>query len=120
MKRLLVIEGYDNLTRDEKNFIKKILKDNNKNIKERNLIIRKIAEGKYTKLKLYGYDNILRFELMLNFNKDHNNYVGNFSLFLNKIFRIIDTMPIRQQEIDRGLRLGYSSQDIDYNIVKLR
>jgi hypothetical protein len=120
MKRLLVIEGYDNLTRDEKNFIKKVLKDNNKKVIERNLIVRKIREGKYTRLKLYGYDNILRYELMLNFNKDHPNYVGNFPLFLNKIFRVIDTMPIRQQEIDRDLRLGYSSHDVDYNIVKLR
>jgi hypothetical protein len=120
MKRLLVIEGYDNLTRDEKNFIKKILKNNDNRIKDRNLSIRKIREGKYTKLKLFGYDDILRFELMINFNKDHLNYIGNFPLFLNKIFRVIDTMPVRQQEIDRDLRLGYSSHDVDYNIVKLR
>jgi hypothetical protein len=120
MKRLLVIEGYDNLTREEKDFIKKVLKDNNRKVVERNLIVRKIREGKYTRLKLYGYDNIMRFNLMLNFKKDHPNYVGNFPLFLNKIFRVIDTMPVRQQEIQRDLELGYSSHDVDYNVVKLR
>ena len=120
MKRLLVIDGYDNLTRDEKDYIKRILKNNDKKIRERNLIVRKNSEGKYTKLRLYGYDNILAFELMINFKKDHPNFIGNFKEFLEKVFRIIDAMPIRQQELKRNLELGYSSKDVDYSKIILR